>query len=162
MFRDCLRRMTSNAINSVPATIRMISGRNRRYSTAAGARLMGTRHLDVGRRRGGRLHANLHVYLRLIQNVSRSLTHGWQERLRIHSHPNHHRDQRHDGGPFARLQIEDMMAHLVRRLAEEHSLVKPQHVTSRKDDADGGENRPAEIGLRGTLQYQELADEVTQ
>src|ERR1017187_6955705 len=45
MSRECLRRMTSNTISSVPAAIRMISGRNRMYSTLAGAKLTGMRDL---------------------------------------------------------------------------------------------------------------------
>src|ERR1039458_9251918 len=139
---------------SVPAAIRMISGRNRMYSTLAGAKLTGMRDLggplpygrgSVGDGRGsegggrGRLHAELYVHLRLFQNPRRGLAHGGQERLRIHAHPNHHHDQRQDGGPLARLQIEDMMPHFIRCLAVEHALVEPQHVTRRQNHTDGGE-----------------------
>src|ERR1039458_2715293 len=94
MSRECLRRMTSNTISSVPAAIRMISGRNRMYSTLAGAKLTGMRDLGGplpygrGSEGGGRgrLHAELYVHLRLFQNPRSGLAHGGQERLRIHAH----------------------------------------------------------------------------
>src|ERR1019366_1103124 len=77
-------------------------------------------------------------------------------------HPNHHHDQRQDGGPLARLQIDDMMPHLIGSLAVEHPLIEPQHITRRQNHTDGGEDGPVEVGLGGALQHQEFAHEVIQ
>src|SRR5690348_2176371 len=132
----------SSTMMRVAAPIRMVSGRKRRSSTPLGIRLPGTGNL-LGRVRGA--HLERHVDLRLVEHAGRRAAHRRQEGLGVDAHPDHHGDQRNDGRPFARTEIEYVLPHVVRRVAVEYPLIQPEHVAGRENYADGGEDGPVEI-----------------
>src|ERR1022692_1544874 len=86
---------------------------------------------------------------------------GWNEALRECAHPDHQDNQRNTDCILAEIKI-SQPTHLSGSFPEENALIKPQHVTSRQDNADGGEDSPAEIDQRGSLQNQKLPDEVVE
>ena len=45
------------------------------------------------------------------------------------------------------VEVVHVVLDLVGRLAVEDALVQPEHVAGREDDAEGGEDGPAEVGL---------------
>src|ERR1039458_3729121 len=152
-----LCRIGSSTINAVPITVRMISGRKRTRSVALAPKLTGMRHLRLPARLLSQFHPFRHVDVGLFHHARGGLAHRRQETLRVHSHPHHHHDQRHNRRPFAQPHVRHMTLDLGRGHAVEHPLVHPQRVAGREDHADGGPGRPAKVHHGRALQHQELA-----
>src|SRR5580692_10718830 len=152
-FGSRFAKSGSRTISRVPATVRMISGEKRSRSSALGAKLAGMT-MASGR------HSQWNIALALVEDLRVRFRHGGQERLRIHSHPDHHDHQRNHARPFARVEIRHVVFDLVAQLTEEHTLIEPEHVARGEDHADRGEDSPGKVSLRGTLQYEKFSDEV--
>src|SRR5579862_2564942 len=136
----------SRTIISVPATVRMVSGRNRWMSAEVGMKLPSMEHASCGGR--GRRNSQRRIGTALLQNLRVRLGNNGQKALRVHSHPDHHDHQRDHAGPFARVELRHMVFEVLTGVAEEHTLVKPKHVAGGKEHAERGEDRPGEISLR--------------
>src|SRR5579864_1994471 len=97
----------STTMSSVPAEVRMISGRKRTSSTALGKKSAGMTDLARAqvRSRGRRSDAEADVHLALGEYGGVGSRNGRQKTGRIHAHPDHHDNQRNDGRPLAAVQI---------------------------------------------------------
>src|SRR6187399_3503646 len=120
--------------SSVPAMVRMISGRKRNSSAVWGKNLVSM----VDHLRGAR-------WLGPVQNCLVRCADGRQEGLGVNAHPDHERQQRQNARPLAALQIMHVMPDLVRCFAEERSLIHPEHVAGGENHAGGGEDRPPDV-----------------
>src|SRR5215471_14164073 len=149
---DRLRRIGSSTMSSVPAIVRMISGRKRRTSSELKAKLTGIGHLHL-RPCCRSLNPDRHVDAGLLEDVRGDLADGRQKGLRVDAHPNHHDDQGNYCSPVARDEIAHVRSHLGIHFAVENPLVHPQHVARRENHADRGVDGPREVGERGTLKH---------
>src|ERR1051325_2993795 len=96
--------MGSITMRRVPMMDRMISGRNRMRSAVFTMELAGTGGLHLGPAARSR-DAEGNVDLSLLQHAGSDFSDWRQEALRVDPHPQHHGDQRHDYGPFAKIEI---------------------------------------------------------
>src|SRR3954468_10221723 len=122
-------------MTTVAATDRMISGRKRTYSTAAGWRLSGTGELrGLSRRRGS--DTERYVESSLLQDDSGDLTDARQKCLGSGTEPYHQDKQGNHNAPFARAEVGHVRADALGSFTIENTLIKPQEIAGGKDHAD--------------------------
>src|ERR1700680_1685054 len=147
-FWSSLNTASRNMI-SVPNSVRMISGRTRKYSALVGRALTGIGDLFHG---GNRIVRG-NSAIGLIENARVLSADRRHETLREGAHPDHQQQERQNRSPLAPLEVGDVMADGLRWLSEECPLVKPEHVAGRQNHPDRGEHDPSEIHQRGALQH---------
>src|SRR6185437_5779019 len=100
---------------NVAATVRIISGRMRKYSMPAGKRLASTSHLHLP---VGRVSHMLDLErMRGPQDTRVLGGNRRQKTLREGPHPDHQHQQRYNRDPLARCEVVQMMAHGFRSLS---------------------------------------------
>src|SRR5262245_60682206 len=67
--------------------------------------------------------------------------------LWIDAYPENQKDQRRELPGFPRVEILQPFISLIRHGAEEHPLIKPQHVGRAEDYSDGSERAPGDLRL---------------
>src|SRR5580698_6219086 len=116
---------------STPTSVRMISGRTRKYSEDVGMKLSSMDNPRVAYQSGSLLL----IWPSGLQDQRVLGADRGQERLGKRAHPEHQRQQRNDRRPFARREVIHVMAHRFGCLPIKRSLVQPQHVTRGKNHA---------------------------
>src|SRR5437588_1037242 len=114
-------------MSSAPTAIRIVSGRKRSSSTDLGKKSPGMRGLASREVRRGRRqrYVEAHVHLRLFENGGIRSRDRRKEAGGVDAHPDHHGDQREDGGPLAAVEIAHVRSDLARSVAIEHALIEP-------------------------------------
>src|ERR1700761_6147109 len=101
--------MPSSTMIRMPKTLRMISGRKRRYSAPCGRKLSSIPHLrHTALLRGHQVYAILITHLALVENA-RSCRGNWREkRLRATAQPDHQDNERCERYPVGCRQIGEL------------------------------------------------------